>query len=71
MTGLEPWPSGFGSKPTSINCATTTSSLNDLTHRALKVLVVCGQSYKAIYARKLRLYSHNISNFLVSATLQS
>ena len=30
-----------------------------------------GQSYKAIYARKLRLYSHSLSNFLVSTTLQS
>ena len=31
----------------------------------------CGQSYKAIHARKLRLHSRSISNFLVSTTLQS
>ena len=36
-----------------------------------QILLNSGQSYKAIYARKLRLYSHSINNFLVSTTLAS
>ena len=37
----------------------------------LEMVISSDQSYKAIYARKLRLYSRSISNFLVSTTLES